>query len=58
MKRLQFWILKFLKNEDGPTTVEYAIILLTIVATCMGTLVFLGDALNATFQFVSSALSP
>lgn len=46
-----------MESEDGPTAVEYAIVLAVIITTCVGSLVFLGDAVSAVFNTISSALT-
>jgi pilus assembly protein Flp/PilA len=48
---------KFLQSEDGPTAVEYAVMLALIVVVCLTTIQSLGTNANATFTTVSSALT-
>ena len=50
-------VTKFLKSEDGPTAVEYAVMLALIVVVCLTTIQSLGTNANATFTTVSSALT-
>jgi pilus assembly protein Flp/PilA len=45
-------IVTFLKNEDGPTAVEYAIMIALIVVACMATLITLGANNNNTYSYV------
>lgn len=40
-------VLKFLRSEDGPTAVEYAVMLALIVVACLGAV---GSMANATAQ--------
>jgi pilus assembly protein Flp/PilA len=47
----------FLVSEDGPTAVEYAIMLALIVLVCMASVTALGSNANAKFNKVSSYLS-
>ena len=35
MKKLSQWVARFLKREDGPTAVEYAVMLSLIVVVCI-----------------------
>jgi pilus assembly protein Flp/PilA len=42
-----------LRREDGPTAVEYAVMLALIVAVCMGTITTLGAKANGTFGSVA-----
>jgi pilus assembly protein Flp/PilA len=47
---------KFLVSEDGPTAVEYAVMLALIVVVCLTTIQSLGTNANATFQKVSTSI--
>jgi pilus assembly protein Flp/PilA len=51
-------ILRFLKNEDGPTAVEYAVMLALIIVVCISAVTTLGANANSTFSFVGSRLRP
>ena len=42
-------ILEFLRRDDGPTAVEYAVMLAMIVIVCIGALVLLGQNTNSSF---------
>ena len=44
---------EFLKKEDGPTAVEYAVMLALIIVVCIGTITMLGNNANATFSNVA-----
>jgi len=44
---------EFLKAEDGPTAVEYAVMLALIVVVCIGAITALGQNANGTFSNVS-----
>ena len=48
----------FLKNDDGPTAVEYAVMLALIVVVCIAAITSLGSNANSTFSFVGSAVAP
>lgn len=48
---------KFIESEDGPTAVEYAVMLALIVVVCLTTIQSLGTNANATFSSVSSSLT-
>ena len=43
-------ILEFVKAEDGPTAVEYAVMLALIIVVCIGAITALGQGANKTFQ--------
>ena len=44
----------FLKNEDGPTAVEYAVMLALIVVVCITAITTLGSNANSTFSYVAT----
>jgi pilus assembly protein Flp/PilA len=43
----------FLKKEDGPTAVEYAVMLALIVVVCIAAITAIGRNANSTFANVS-----
>jgi pilus assembly protein Flp/PilA len=47
----------FLKNEDGPTAVEYAVMLALIIVVCISAISALGSNASNTFGFVGNAVS-
>lgn len=47
---------KFLQAEDGPTAVEYAIMLSMIVVVCLASIMALGQNANQTFSSVAGNL--
>ena len=50
-------IVAFLKNEDGPTAVEYAVMLALIIVVCISAVSYLGSNASNTFQYVGNAVS-
>ncbi len=44
---------KFLKQEDGPTAVEYAVMLALIVVVCIVAITTLGQNASSTFANVA-----
>jgi pilus assembly protein Flp/PilA len=44
----------FLKKEDGPTAVEYAVMLSLIIVVCIAAITTLGKNANQAFSFVGS----
>ena len=46
-------IVAFLKNEDGPTAVEYAVMLALIIVVCIGAITTLGKNANAVYSNVA-----
>jgi len=49
-------VVKFLKTEDGPTAVEYAVMLALIIVVCIGAITTLGQNANTTFGTVGTAV--
>ena len=46
-------LVKFLQREDGPTAVEYAVMLALIVVVCITAITALGSNANKTFSNVA-----
>ena len=49
-------VVEFLKKEDGPTAVEYAVMLALIIVVCIAAVTAIGQNSNSTFSSVGSAL--
>ena len=49
-------VVKFVKAEDGPTAVEYAVMLALIIVVCIGAVTTLGSKSSSTFSAVGAAL--
>ncbi|HEX4592424.1 MAG TPA: Flp family type IVb pilin [Gemmataceae bacterium] len=49
-------VVKFVKAEDGPTAVEYAVMLALIIVVCIGAITTLGGGAQQTFSNVNAAL--
>jgi pilus assembly protein Flp/PilA len=56
MRTLTQRFVNFLKREDGPTAVEYAVMLALIIVVCITAITALGTNANATFTTVSNAI--
>lgn len=52
MKKFGQKVTRFLKSEDGPTAVEYAVMLALIVVVCLASIQALGQGANDTFSLV------
>ena len=50
-------ILRFLKSEDGPTAVEYAVMLALIVVFCISSIQLFGNNTAATFGDIRDQIS-
>ncbi len=48
---------RFVKQDDGPTAVEYAVMLALIIVVCLAAITALGSNSNATFSSVSTAVA-
>jgi pilus assembly protein Flp/PilA len=56
---MQKWtqhMVEFLKREDGPTAVEYAVMLALIIVVCLVAITALGTNANQTFGKVSASI--
>jgi pilus assembly protein Flp/PilA len=47
---------QFIASEDGPTAVEYAVMLALIVIVCLTAISAIGSRASATFQSVADTL--
>ena len=56
MKSLAKKVQRFLVSEDGPTAVEYAVMLALIVIVCLTAITAIGNNANTTFQGVADQL--
>ena len=57
MKKLCQFAVDFVKREDGPTAVEYAVMLALIIVVCIIAITALGSNASGTFDFVSTKVS-
>jgi len=57
MRRLQEWMVEFLKNEEGPTAVEYAVMLALIIVVCLAAITTIGTSSSQQFSNVGSAIN-
>jgi pilus assembly protein Flp/PilA len=53
MRKFCHFVTEFLKHEDGPTAVEYAVMLALIIVVCIGAITTLGGNANKTFSNVA-----
>jgi pilus assembly protein Flp/PilA len=49
-------LINLMKSEEGPTAVEYAVMLALIIAVCIGAITTLGSNANTIFTSVGSSL--
>ena len=57
MRKFSQSLVNFLKNEDGPTAVEYAVMLALIIVVCITAITTLGSNANVTFSNVGSKIA-
>ncbi|MFL5340522.1 MAG: Flp family type IVb pilin [Gemmataceae bacterium] len=51
-------LVRFVKREDGPTAVEYAVMLALIIVVCIAAVTTLGNNASGTFTTVGTAVAP
>ncbi|MEX0867821.1 MAG: Flp family type IVb pilin [Pirellulales bacterium] len=56
MKNLALKVQHFLVSEDGPTAVEYAVMLALIVIVCLTAINSIGTNANTTFTNVANSI--
>ena len=57
MRKFTERVVNFLKREDGPTAVEYAVMLALIIVVCITAITALGTNANKTFTNVSGTMA-
>ena len=57
MFRLRHLVMAFLRRQDGPTAVEYAVVLALIIAVCIVAIQSIGNNVDETAEVVSGALT-
>ena len=57
MKSLALKLQQFLVSEDGPTAVEYAVMLALIIIVCLTAISSIGTNASTTFNNVSQSIA-
>ena len=57
MKNFAKKIQRFLASEDGPTAVEYAVMLALIIVVCLVSIQTVGNQANTTFSSIGQAVT-
>ena len=57
MMRITRKLHRFLTSEDGPTAVEYAVMLALIIIVCLVAIQSLGTNANTTFTNVAASIA-
>ena len=58
MEKLKKKLMKFVKDEEGVTSIEYALIAVSIAVVIVVAVTLVGDNLTGTFTKVANALPP
>jgi pilus assembly protein Flp/PilA len=56
MSRFALQVRRFLTSEDGPTAVEYAVMLALIIIVCLVAITSVGTKASTTFSNVAASL--
>jgi pilus assembly protein Flp/PilA len=56
MRKFMQKVANFLKREDGPTAVEYAVMLALIIVVCITAITSLGNNAKGTFNSVANTV--
>ena len=56
MRNFTLKLKRFLVSEDGPTAVEYAVMLALIIVVCLTAIQAIGTNANTTFNSVGTAI--
>jgi pilus assembly protein Flp/PilA len=56
MSQVMCSVKRFLQSEDGPTAVEYAVMLALIVVVCLTAIQAIGTNANTTFNKVANTI--
>ena len=54
MRKFGQSVVSFLRDESGPTAVEYAVMLALIIVVCITAITALGSNANNTFSYVAT----
>ena len=56
MKNFATFVKQFLVSEDGPTAVEYAVMLALIIIVCLTAITAIGTKASTTFSNVAASI--
>ena len=56
MKSIVTILRRFLSSEDGPTAVEYAVMLSLIIAVCLAAITTIGSNASSVFSNVANSI--
>lgn len=58
LSKMKNVVSQFCKREDGPTAVEYAVMLGLVIVVCVTAVFFLGGGTNEVFKAVTTETVP
>jgi pilus assembly protein Flp/PilA len=56
LSKIRDQVVNFVKKEDGPTAVEYAVMLALIIVVCLVAIQILGKNANSAFGTVGASI--
>jgi pilus assembly protein Flp/PilA len=56
LNKIREGLVNFVKSEDGPTAVEYAVMLALIIVVCLAAIQILGTNANSAFNTVGQSI--
>jgi pilus assembly protein Flp/PilA len=56
MSAIREFVIDFLRDDDGPTAVEYAVMLALIIVVCLTAIGIVGQRANQTFLAIGSTM--
>jgi len=57
LSKIKNAVSNFIKREDGPTAVEYAVMLALIIVVCIAAISALGSNASNTFNYVGTKVA-
>jgi pilus assembly protein Flp/PilA len=51
------WLVRFLQSEDGPTAIEYSVMLAVIILVCFVAITQIGASTDKNFNQLNTSLS-
>ncbi len=57
MKSFAEKFVRFIKEEDGPTAVEYAVMMALIIVVCLGSVGLIGQKADEKFTLIADELA-
>ena len=53
MKEFNDWVVQFARQEDGPTAIEYAVMMALVIVVCIVAITSVGSSTNKQFSNAS-----